>query len=113
MDGKVKCIVKRTDEVYGHMTNISASLENLQRTIGGYIEPIYIGDVKKDGKDYDIVVICDEEGKLKGKEPNIVLGQDVICGDIIVIGAYREDFCDVPITFEAWKDVIRRWGPCF
>lgn len=110
MEGKLKCIVKRTDELYGHVTNISASLENLQKTVGGYIEPVCIRQIEKDGKTVDLVILCDEEGKWKDKAPNIVIGRDVICGDIVVLGAEGEDFCDVPVTFEEWKDFVLRYG---
>lgn len=37
MSGKIKVIIKRPDEKVGHMTNISASLKNLQRTVDGPI----------------------------------------------------------------------------
>lgn len=102
-EGKIKCIIKRPDELYGHVTNISASLENLQKTVGGYIEAVCIRKVEKDGKEYEVVIVCDEEGKLKHKMPNIALGRDIICGDIIILGSDGEDFCDVPITFQEWK----------
>ena len=37
---KIKCIIKRPDEEYGHVTNISPRLENLQKTVEGYIETV-------------------------------------------------------------------------
>lgn len=110
MEGKIKAIVKRTDELYGHVTNISASLENLQKTVGGYIEPVFLYTVQKGDEWCDLVVLCDEEGKLKHKSPNMRIHGDVIAGDIIVLGAYGEDFCDVPVTFEDWKDFVLRYG---
>lgn len=108
MEGKIRAIVKRTDEKYGHMTNISGSLENLQQTVGGYIEPVFLYEVLKDDKWYDLVILCDEEGKLKNKEPNMQIYGDVIVGDLIVLGAEGEDFCDVPVTFEEWKSFVWR-----
>lgn len=35
---KIKVIVKRPDEQYGHVCHISDRLENLQKTVEGYIE---------------------------------------------------------------------------
>ena len=32
-DAKIKVIIKRPDEKAGHVTNISASLKNLQKTV--------------------------------------------------------------------------------
>lgn len=37
---KIRAIIKRPDEEYGHVTHISATLENLQKTVGGYIETV-------------------------------------------------------------------------
>ena len=46
----------------------------------------------------DLVILCDEEGRLKGKAPNIALkGLDVdFCGTILIVGVDGEEFCDVP-----------------
>jgi len=35
MAQKIKVIIKRPDEKYGHVTGISRTLENLQKTVGG------------------------------------------------------------------------------
>lgn len=46
----------------------------------------------------DLVILCDEEGRLKGKAPNIALkglGVD-FCGTILIVGVDGEEFCDVP-----------------
>ena len=40
---RIKVIIKRPDEKYGHVTYISDSLENLQKTVGGPIEIVSIG----------------------------------------------------------------------
>ena len=49
---KIKVYVKRPDEKIGHSTWISNTLENLQKTVEGYIETVTFGDY---------VVICNEE----------------------------------------------------
>lgn len=95
---KIKCIVKRPDEDFGHMTSISDSLKNLQNIVGGYIECVYLSE--------DLVIICDEEGKLKGREPNVPLKGDVLVGTIIVVGNDGDSFGDIPITFGEWKEMI-------
>jgi len=53
---KIKVIIKRPDEQYGHMTYISNTLKNLQRTVEGYIEVVPLRS--------DLVMICNEEGRL-------------------------------------------------
>lgn len=99
---KIKAIIKRPDEEFGHMTNISESLENLQNTVGGYIECV--------SPDPRIVIICNEEGKLIGLEPNMKIPGDILCGTIIVVGVSGEDFADVPINFEEWKQLVKEWN---
>ena len=96
---KFKVIIKRPDEEFGHMSWISNKLENLQRTVGGYIETITIGK---------ITIICNEEGKLLNLEPNIPLGNvDYLCGNIIVCGIKGDEFDDVPITLPEWKAMLK------
>lgn len=95
---KVRAIVKRPDEPYGHMCNISTTLENLQKIVDGYIESVTIRP--------GLLIICNEEGKIKGLEPNIRIPGDVICGTIIVIGATGEELSDIPIEFAEWKQML-------
>jgi len=102
-DGKVRVIIKRPDEEFGHVTNISPSLKNLQKTVGGYIECVTLGL-------YDwgnIHIICNEEGRLDGLEYNCeVCGIDFV-GTIIVAAANGEgELIDLPISFEIWKNIV-------
>lgn len=103
---KIKCIVKRPDEEYGHMTNVSNRLENLQRTVGGYIEIVPIINNLEDGA--SVVCICDEDGKNKGYDKNFRLYGDVLVGTVIICGAKGEDLTDIPINFQTWKKVLDR-----
>ena len=106
-EAKVRCIIKRPDEQYGHVTNISTSLKNLQRIVEGPIEMVSCGGSS--------VIICNEEGKIRGLEKNFVIGfsgmvTEVIVGEVIVIGVDGEDLCDLPISFDAWKRLLKEWG---
>ena len=103
---KIRAIVKRPDEKYGHVTHISASLENLQKTVGGYIETV--GLTESD------VIICNEEGKLLGLEKNLRMYgdtaySDTLVGTIIVVGTEGDDFADLKIDFETWKKLVDKW----
>lgn len=108
MEGKVRCIIKRPDEKYGHVTNISTSLKNIQNIVEGYFESIPCGAKS--------VILCNEEGKLIGLEKNFRYGigypKDIICGTVIVIGVdpESEDFCDLAFSFKTWKDLLKVWG---
>lgn len=70
--------------------DIDGSLKTLQWLVGGNIEPISL--------DNGMVILCDEEGKLKGKEPNIYLDaiKDTLVGNIIILGEDGEEFTDFP-----------------
>lgn len=104
-EGKVRVIIKRPDEEFGHVTNISPSLKNLQNTVGGYIECVTLG-VFDWG---NIHVICNEEGRLKELPYNCSLPPfDVdFVGDIIVAAANTEgELIDLPISFSVWKNIV-------
>lgn len=54
-DAKIKVIIKRPDEKAGHVTNISASLKNLQKTVEGNIETVTVV------LDPKVIMICNED----------------------------------------------------
>lgn len=103
-DGKIRAIVKRPDEVYGHVTNISPTLKNLQRIVGGYIEAVMIRP--------GVLVLRNREGRLRGLDYNCtVSGRDLagdfkvgFVGEIVVVGADEDEFCDLPewVTRKEW-----------
>ena len=105
---KIKAIVKRPDEKYGHMTAVSNSLKNLQNIVGGHIEVVTLMP------DKGLVMICNEDGKLLGLEKNFIWGvppfHDVIVGEVIICGVEDEDFTDVPIDFKTWKFIIDKYN---
>ena len=103
---KIRAIIKRPDERYGHVTNISDTLKNLQNIVGGNIEALRITE--------DAVIICNEEGKLRGLKPCLYVGSfpygQLLVGDVIVLGVDGEEFTDCPISFKAWKWLLNKWG---
>lgn len=67
---------------------IDNTLVALQKEVGGYIESVTVAT--------DLVILCDEEGRLKGKTYNCnLLGVDFV-GSIIVAGVNGDEFSDVP-----------------
>ena len=74
--------------------DIPGKLEVLQSEVGGYIETLCR---TRDGT----VIICNEEGKIHGLKPNVILYDgdnrpyDVLCGTFLVAGLGEEDFCDL------------------
>lgn len=105
---KIKAVIKRADGV-PVSTNISNTLKNLQRTVGGYIETFTIPSGTG-----TMVVICNEEGRLRGLPYNCTIFGREFVGDIIVTGADLEtgEFIDLPCTYqqlrnrmpELWED---------
>lgn len=95
---KIKVIIKRPDEEYGHIAWISNTLENFQRNVGGYIEVFRLTS--------NVVIICNEEGKIKGLDPNLRIGREELVGNIIVAGVDGEEFGSIDFTFESWKKTI-------
>ena len=66
---------------------VENTLEALQQEVGGYIETLSIADV---------VIICNEEGRLCGLPYNCrFVGVDFV-GTILVVGRNKDEFCDVP-----------------
>lgn len=105
---KIRAIIKRPDEEYGHVTWISPTLKNLQKTVGGFIEAVTIDNPVTVGQ---FVIICNEDGKLMGLPINFYLGEDdAICGDVAVLGIDGEEFGDCPLAFAEWKQILKEWG---
>ena len=103
---KIRAIIKRTDERYGHVTNISCTLKNLQNIVGGPIETVSVAG--------GAICIFNEEGKLRGLARNFQLGNwpyaDIIVGDAVIVGADGEEFGDCPLDFQTWKKLLGDWG---
>lgn len=93
---KIKVIIKRPDEVKGHVTSVSNTLENLQTHVDGLIE------VVRGGPNW--AIICNEEGKIHRMEPNCYCLGELFVGNILVVGVDKDEFCDVPgSVLMMWK----------
>ena len=64
---------------------IEQKLESYQEQVGGYIEALTISD--------DVVILVNEEGKLRGMTPNRRFNGDVLVGNILIVGRKGEDLC--------------------
>ena len=73
---------------------ISHTLESMQAVVGGYIQAIYPYEDM-------VAIVCNEEGKLLGMEPNRAVRNeegdivDIISGTFFICGLSTEDFCDL------------------
>lgn len=99
---KIRAIVKRWDEEYGHMTSVSNTLKNLQNIVDGYIETVTLRETPDSEP---IVIICNEEGLISDLQYNCTIAGHQLFGDIVVVGVDGDEFGDIPIDFKTWKKV--------
>lgn len=72
--------------------DIPNELNVLQGIVGGYIEAVPVAE--------DVVVICNEEGRLYGLPFCWKIDGIDFVGPIVICGTNEEDFVDVPFTKE-------------
>ena len=68
--------------------DIDNTLEALQNEVGGDIEAVTIAS--------DAVIICNEEGRLRGLPYNCRFVGMTFVGTFLVVGRDKDEFCDVP-----------------
>ena len=87
---RIKAVLKRPGEL-PHIVHIGNNLKVLQDLVGGYIETVTLAS--------DLVIICNEEGRLLGLEPNCTVCGVSFVGNII-IAAYDDEgnFTDVKLS---------------
>lgn len=88
---KVKVIVKYPGKDPEELV-IPNELEAFQRLVDGYIETLPIAA--------DMLAIVNEEGKLRGMEPNMMVRGDLLVGPVVFAGFDGEDLCDVPVGLD-------------
>lgn len=87
---KIKVILLEPGKL-ARTAEIDSSLEAMQRIVGGYIEPYFPFDES-------VCIICNEEGKINGMEPNRSVKDengnliDFIFGPAFLCGCKGEDF---------------------
>lgn len=66
-------------------------LKAFQEIVDGHIETVRIND--------EIVLVCDEEGRLKGKTIQHIEGIGEFAGTVFICGVDGDEFTDVPKDF--------------
>jgi hypothetical protein len=90
----IKAFVKRPNEA-PYLTPISAELEAMQELIGGYLEEVKVSA--------DILILCDEEGKLKGKPYNCTFGMHDLVGTLVFVGVQENEWADCPLSYQEFR----------
>ena len=98
----MKVIVKHPHERIGHYAEIPNDLKALQQNVDGRIETVYL--------DEGVVLIVNEEGKLRGLPASFQTQYDTIVGTAVICGQCGDEFADVPITLRTWETTLRAWG---
>ena len=93
MNNEIRVVVKNVGEP-PRVQIIENELEVIQGIVGGYIETFPLTD--------DIYIILNEEGKLMGLEPNLVVPchnnqTEVIVGNVILVSIEESDFAGLSI----------------
>lgn len=86
--------------------DVGTQNDSIHEHLGGYFEIVRLGQ--------DACLLVDEEGLLKGLQPNplamMISGHPMLVGTALIIGTRPgpegEDFCDVPERFEVLADEI-------
>ena len=79
INSKLKCLLVKPYEL-PEVIEIDNTLEAKQELVGGYIECVYLPN------DNDVVLICNEEGKINGMKLNRDIGHDIIAGPFLIVG---------------------------
>ena len=86
MPDMIKAVIQRPGQI-SQIITIPDTLEALQQLVGGYIETLTLPD--------GFVIICNEEGRYLGLQPNVNTYAGVIVGNIIITKAEGEDFASL------------------
>lgn len=74
---ELRVVLKKVGE-NPEIMNIENTLEAKQKLVGGLIEVV--------GLTKDILLICNEEGKIENLQPNLLFDYDYIAGDCFFVG---------------------------
>ena len=102
---KIKVIVKPPKKI-AHFEWIENDLKSFQDIVGGYIEAVTLSP--------DLVIICNEEGRLMGLEENCRLyhpdnyrvTDDSFVGTIVAASVKKDEFSDVKIGLARFMSMV-------
>lgn len=88
MDDYITVMVKNPGRPW-HETRVINNLTHFQALVGGYIETVPV--------DEGMLLLVNEEGKLRGMDPNFEYEDDILCGPVVAVGIRDDSFTSCPI----------------
>lgn len=82
----MRAMRKRPGEAW-EAIEVDNELKPLQQEVGGYLESFTLAE--------NACVLCDEEGRLKGKAYNTTICGVSFVGTILIVGVDGEEFADL------------------
>jgi len=79
LEKRIRCLLVEPHDLPKEI-EIDNTLEAKQKIVGGYIECAYLPN------DEEVVIICNEEGKINGLKLNRDIGHDIIAGPFLIVG---------------------------
>ncbi len=79
MKEKIKCLYVEPNKLPKEL-EIENKLETFQQLVDGNIECVYLQNKN------DVVLICNDEGKINGMKWNRDIGFDIIAGPFLIVG---------------------------
>lgn len=92
MKKKIITAMRKRPGCVPEFIEIPDELEAYQAEVGGYIEPFRVTS--------DLVILCNEEGKLLGLPRNCRLFGETFVGTLLFVGTRGEHFADVPMHLD-------------
>lgn len=103
MQRSIKVLVVEPNKLPYEKT-IPNRLRDKQAIVDGYIEYVRLLE------DEDVVLICNEEGKINGSQFNRYIGYDIIFGAFMIVGENANDGEDRSLSDEQIEKYKERFG---
>ena len=103
MQRNIKVLIVEPNKLPYEKT-IPNRLKDKQAIVDGYIEYVRLLE------DEDVVLICNEEGKINGSKHNRYIGYDIIFGTFMIVGESANDGEDRSLTDEQIEKYKKRFN---
>jgi hypothetical protein len=101
----IKALLVLPDEK-PRLIEIENTNEGIQKIIGGYYQALTVTGLE------ECMLLCDEDGKLKHRDPNFIFWCDLIVGPVLFVGLndHKDGFGDVPGTYvDTLTELVKVW----